>query len=57
MTLWWYSYEPWEKFMRTGEGIHVSGTADTERRLYARTKIDTRADELAELLGSVDLGT
>ena len=56
MTLWWYSYSPCEKFMRTEEGPTRQLTP-SKKDLAPLTDVDTCAHELSELFGAVNLGT
>lgn len=55
MTLWWYSYEPCEKFIRTEPGHQRLGHEN--ERSTTRTNVYARANELAQHLHVVDLRT
>jgi hypothetical protein len=55
MTDWWYSYEPWEKFMRTTlrpAGLLLAWVHDAEQKLFQHT-----SSEHVDGLGRVGLGT
>jgi len=53
MTLWWYSYEPCEKFMRTDRSVNI------EKRYFReiRTDINTSKPEFSKLLDGIHLGS
>lgn len=63
MTDWWYSYDPWEKFIRTAEferqGLTVCECSEGELRrnegLRRLTDVHSRLSELLKLLGRVSL--
>lgn len=55
MTLWWYSYEPCEKFMRTEQAMSAPDTKKSQPIMH--TNVYARANELAQGLHTVDLRT
>ena len=64
ITDWWYSYEPWEKFMRTTlspaatGGQHVLVFSHPSLRVWAiRAGVGLTSSESVDGLGGVGLGT
>ena len=55
ITLWWYSYSPWEKFMRTGERYRAEHEIANEKGTDSviRTNVHTRPTQFRQLLDTV----